>query len=112
MACSTKRKKKCITKTELVDVIYQKSSFMKKDIHSIINLFLNEMDNQLSEGNEIVLQGFGNFIIKQMKERNFYCNPKAKGPVRCKPYTKVSFKMSQTLKRNVSKDSSNNSEIH
>jgi nucleoid DNA-binding protein len=41
----------------------------KEDIKTIINMFLDEVKDNLEEGNKVMLWNFGTFELKEFKER-------------------------------------------
>ncbi len=64
-----------LTKAEIIEKIYPEVSVSKKNIHTILDLFFNELKEGLLEDKVIELRGFGTFEIKTRKGRKAR-NPK------------------------------------
>lgn len=60
-----------MNKKELIDRIAEKTTeFAKKDIAKALNLTTETISEVLAEGDDVLLIGFGNFTVKDCKERN------------------------------------------
>lgn len=65
-----------LTKAEIVNNIYESVDVNKKDIHSIIDCFFEEVKEALENGKVVELRGFGTFEVKTRKAREKARNPK------------------------------------
>ncbi|MGL1892676.1 MAG: integration host factor subunit beta [Spirochaetaceae bacterium] len=65
-----------LTKAEIVNNIYETVDVNKKDIHSIIDSFFEEVKDALVESKVVELRGFGTFEVKTRKAREKARNPK------------------------------------
>lgn len=71
-----KMAEKKITKTELVDRVYEKTGIVRKDVKTIIDLALEGIKETLAAGTVIELRGFGTFEVRRRKARRKARNPK------------------------------------
>ena len=55
---------------ELVDAVAKVTELQKKDVKLAITQALQFIANELSDGKEVVLSGFGTFKVVDVKERN------------------------------------------
>ena len=60
---------KGVRKQDLVNLISTKTGIERKIIKHIIESFMLEIKNQMSEGKSIYLRGFGTFDIVKRKEK-------------------------------------------
>lgn len=58
-----------MNKAQLIDNIAQKSGFSKKDVESVLNTFLGEVTDALSNGDRVQLIGFGTFETRKRASR-------------------------------------------
>jgi nucleoid DNA-binding protein len=58
-----------MNKTQLIDVVAQASGLKKKEAEAAINATLSAISAALAEGDDVRLIGFGNFEVKETKER-------------------------------------------
>jgi nucleoid DNA-binding protein len=92
-------------KKDIVNQVYKEAKamdyvFTKKEVEDIVNLFIANIREALFDGESVVIQGFGNFFIKQMKEKNCR-NPKT-GEKIFVPSRKVpKFNFGTSLKKEV-----------
>ena len=61
--------KSTMTKADIVEQVYQKIGFSKKEASELVELVFNELKNQLVTGDKVKISGFGNFTVKEKKER-------------------------------------------
>ena len=57
------------TKANLIDKIFEKTDFTKKDSEKTVNAFLEAIEEHLQNGGNLQLTGFGSFKLEQRKER-------------------------------------------
>jgi integration host factor subunit alpha len=58
-----------ITKTKLVESICRKSELPKRESTSIVESFLEIIKRTLESGEDLLISGFGKFVVKEKKER-------------------------------------------
>lgn len=66
-----------IGKTELIEMISEKTAFTKKDITTIFNAFTDAVQDSIKNGDEIAIPNFGTWSTQEVKERvgrNFRTN--------------------------------------
>lgn len=87
-----------IVKSELVDKTWQrtKEQFKKSDVDFIINTFLSTLVDEIKNGNNIKIEGFGTF---SSYVRHAYIGKNVNGIIDEIPDTRyISFKPSKRLK--------------
>jgi integration host factor subunit beta len=92
---------KKITKTELVDQIYEKTGITRKDIKTVVDLTFEGVKQALSDGMTIELRGFGTFEIRRRKGRSVARNPKTGEPVSVTRHGIAAFRAGRELKQAV-----------
>jgi integration host factor subunit beta len=90
-----------LTKAELVETISESSGLTKKQIHSIIDLFLQQLKDSLSDDKTIEFRGFGTFEVKTRKGRDRARNPKTGQTVSVENHGVVNFRPGKELKEAV-----------
>lgn len=88
---------KTITKSDLVESIYSKIGFSKKDSSKMVEMVFNSLKKGLKNTGSIKLSSFGNFIVSQKKER-IGRNPQTGEQIKIGARKVLSFKPSQRLK--------------
>ncbi|MCC6385162.1 MAG: integration host factor subunit beta [Bacteroidia bacterium] len=58
-----------MTKSEIVENISSKTGIERMIVQSVIESFMNEVKDRLSEGENIYLRGFGSFICKKRAQK-------------------------------------------
>ncbi len=69
-------------------------NFLRKDLEKVLNLVLNEIIKNLSEGKNVEIRGFGSFKIRQLKPR-IGRNPRDGSKVEIAAKKNVNWKMSK-----------------
>ena len=86
-----------MNKSELVEVIAQKSHLTKKDCESAPNALIAAITDALKSGDRVQLVGFGVFEVKQRAARTAR-NPKTNEPVVIPASKLPMFKPGKALK--------------
>lgn len=86
-----------LTKAELVDRVYEKCGFSKKEAQELVELVFEEIKTTLSRGESIKLSGFGNFTVRQKKSR-VGRNPQTGEAIEISARRVLTFNVSQVLK--------------
>lgn len=94
---SSNADKSTMTKADIVEQVYQKIGFSKKEASELVELVFNELKNQLVTGDKVKISGFGNFTVKEKKER-VGRNPQTGDQIKISARRVLTFKPSQVLK--------------
>ncbi len=86
-----------LTKAELVDRVYERCGFSKKESTELVELVFDEMKRTLALGDSIKLSGFGNFNVRQKKAR-IGRNPQTGDAIEISARKVLTFSVSQVLK--------------
>lgn len=92
---------KKFTKADIVDALYDKTGINRKDIHSVVDLFLEEVKSALIQRYVIELRGFGTFAVKTRKARTNARNPRTGEIISTSPRGAVTFRSGRDLKHEV-----------
>jgi len=87
-----------MTKMDLVNSIYSKVGFSKKDSLHIVENVLEIMKSRLEQGEKIKISGFGNFIVREKKPRKGR-NPQTGDQIIIEGRRILTFKPSNVLRR-------------
>lgn len=66
-----------INTSDLVNIVADKAYITKKEAESTLKILISTIQEQLELGNEVALQDFGSFVIKEYDSYNSY-NPLTK----------------------------------
>lgn len=86
-----------ITKSEIVDEVIKSSGLKRFDANKFVDDFFEVVAQGLESGNDVKIPGFGNFILRDKKER-IGRNPKTKKEHVIESRRVVSFRTSNILK--------------
>ena len=86
-----------MTKAEIVEAVYKKVGFSKKDSADIVDLVFNLMKENLSKGDNVKISGFGNFMVRD-KHARVGRNPQTGNPIEISARRVLTFRPSQVLK--------------
>lgn len=86
-----------MTKADIVERVYQKLGFSKKEASELVELVFNSLKNTLQEGEKVKISGFGNFIVRDKKER-VGRNPQTGDQIKISARRVLTFRPSQVLK--------------
>jgi integration host factor subunit beta len=92
---------KKVTKADIVDSVYQKTGMSRKEIRTVVDLFLDEIKDALIEQMIIELRGFGTFEIRVRKGRQKARNPKTGEAVSVNSHGIAAFRPGRELKQDV-----------
>ena len=91
-----------MTKADLVDAIYKRVGFSKKESAKIVELVFDIIKETLERGEKIKISGFGNFVVRNKRAR-IGRNPQTGEEIEISARRVLTFKPSQVL-RNALKD--------
>ena len=89
------------TKADIVDAIYNKIGIDRKDIRTVVDLFIDEVKAALISRKVIELRGFGTFEIKVRKGRREARNPKTGEIFSVNSHGIAAFRAGRELKQDV-----------
>ena len=89
------------TKADIVDALYEKTGMSRKEIRTIMDLFIDEVKDALMRRQVIELRGFGTFEVKVRKARPKARNPKTGETITIRSHGVVSFRSGRELKQDV-----------
>ena len=58
-----------MTKAEIVEQIYERVGFSKKEAAELVEKVFDIMKETLAEGEKVKISGFGNFVVRQKNAR-------------------------------------------
>ncbi|MBI2608002.1 MAG: integration host factor subunit alpha [Deltaproteobacteria bacterium] len=90
-------KGKTITKAELIEQVYEKIGFSKKESADLVEYLFDLMKETLERGEKIKISGFGNFVVREKKSR-VGRNPQTGESIKITERRVLTFKPSQVMK--------------
>ncbi|MBI3773964.1 MAG: integration host factor subunit alpha [Gammaproteobacteria bacterium] len=89
-----------LTKAELAEKLYEELGLNKREAKEIVEIFFEEIRNALETGRQVKLSGFGNFDLRDKKQRPGR-NPKTGEEIPITARRVVTFRPGQKLKARV-----------
>jgi integration host factor subunit alpha len=92
-----------MTKADIVHALYahaQLGGFSKKEAADLVDLVFETMKETLGRGEKIKISGFGNFVLRDKRERQGR-NPQTGDPITITARRVLNFKASQLLKESL-----------
>ena len=87
-----------MTKAEIIDCVYEKvGGFSKKESAEVVEAVFDTMKETLAQGDKVKISGFGNFVVREKKER-IGRNPQTGEPIPISARKVLTFKPSQVRK--------------
>jgi integration host factor subunit alpha len=87
-----------MTKAEIVQAVYTRlGGFSKKESADLVDLVFETMKETLGRGEKIKISGFGNFVLRDKRQRQGR-NPQTGDPIVITERRVLNFKASQILK--------------
>ena len=86
-----------MTKADLVDLIYERVGYSKKEAGTVVEEIFTIIRDGLCDGGKVKISGFGSFVVNQKKSRRGR-NPQTGEPITIDSRRVLSFKASQVLK--------------
>ena len=93
------RKSKKLTKADIIDTLYVKSSLERVEVRSFLELLFDSLKEALMRQQSIEIRGFGTFEVIKRKARSGARNPKTGEKIIAKPHCKVTFRSGRDLKQ-------------
>lgn len=89
---------KTVTRADVAETIYEEIGLSRRDSTDILDMILDEIVKDLSDGNDVKLSSFGTFSLRSKKARSGR-NPKTGVEAIISPRKVISFKPSQTMRK-------------
>lgn len=89
--------KSTMTKADIVEKVYEKIGFSKKESSELVELVFDMLKTVLEEGSKVKISGFGNFVVRQKNER-IGRNPQTGTQITISARKVLTFRPSQVLK--------------
>ncbi len=86
-----------MTKADIVEKVYSKIGFSKKEASELVEMVFNSLKAQLKDGEKVKISGFGNFVVRGKKER-VGRNPQTGEQIKISARRVLTFRPSQVLK--------------
>jgi integration host factor subunit alpha len=88
-----------MTKADIVQAVYTRlGGFSKKESADLVDLVFETMKETLGRGEKIKISGFGNFVLRDKRQRQGR-NPQTGDPIVITERRVLNFKASQLLKQ-------------
>lgn len=91
-----------MTKADIIEQIYEKVGFSKKESSEIVELVFDTIKETLERGEKIKISGFGNFIVRSKRSRTGR-NPQTGEAIEIASRRVLTFRPSQVLKQALNK---------
>ena len=89
-----------ITKADMAEKLYEELGINKREAKEIVEMFFEEIRAALESGSQVKLSGFGNFDLRDKKQRPGR-NPKTGEEIPISARRVVTFRPGQKLKARV-----------
>jgi integration host factor subunit alpha len=86
-----------MTKADIVEKVYQKIGFSKKEASELVELVFTSLKDVLTKGDKVKISGFGNFVVREKNER-VGRNPQTGEQITISARRVLTFRPSQVLK--------------
>lgn len=86
-----------MTKADIVEKVYQKIGFSKKEASELVELVFSSLKDVLTRGDKVKISGFGNFVVREKNER-VGRNPQTGEQIKISARRVLTFRPSQVLK--------------
>lgn len=89
-----------MTKADIVESLYEKVGFSKKEAADLVELVFDTIKGTLSQGQKIKISGFGNFVVREKRSR-VGRNPQTGESIEISARRVLTFRPSQVLRAEV-----------
>ena len=89
-----------MTKADIVEKIYEKVGFSKKESAEVVELVFDIIKATFEKGDKLKIAGFGNFVVKAKADRRGR-NPQTGDEIIISARKILTFKPSQVLKASI-----------
>ena len=89
-----------LTKARMAETLFDELGLNKREAKDLVELFFEELRNNLASGDDVKLSGFGNFVLRTKNQRPGR-NPKTGEEIPISARRVVTFRPGQKLKARV-----------
>lgn len=89
-----------MTKADIVEALYEKVGFSKKEAADLVEMVFDSIKETLAKGEKIKISGFGNFVVRQKRSR-IGRNPQTGEQIEISARKVLTFRPSQVLRAEV-----------
>ena len=89
--------KSTITKADIIEKVYQKIGFSKKEASELVEMVFGQLKDTLCKGEKVKISGFGNFLVRD-KSARVGRNPQTGEQITISARRVLTFRPSQVLK--------------
>ncbi len=89
-----------LTKADMAEMLFEELGLNKREAKELVETFFETIVSALESGDEVKLSGFGNFMLRQKKQRPGR-NPKTGEEIPISARRVVTFRPGQKLKSRV-----------
>jgi integration host factor subunit alpha len=89
-----------MTKADIVEALYEKVGFSKKEAADLVELVFDTIKGTLAQGQKIKISGFGNFVVREKRSR-IGRNPQNGQSIEISARRVLTFRPSQVLRAEV-----------
>jgi len=93
-----------MTKAEIVERVYEKIGFSKKEASDVVESIFEILKRTLEQGEKVKISGFGNFVVNRKRARKGR-NPQTGAEIVISGRRVLTFKASQVLKKSMNPES-------
>jgi integration host factor subunit alpha len=97
------RRSRAMTKVDIVESIYEKVGFSKKEVAKIVESIFDIIKDHLQKEDKIKISGFGNFVVRKKRARRGR-NPQTGNDIEISSRRILTFKPSQVLKAGLNRE--------
>jgi len=91
-----------MTKADIVERIYEKVGFSKKEASEVVDSIFEIIKRHLEEGEKVKVSGFGNFVVHEKQPRKGR-NPQTGETITIRGRRVLGFKASPMLKKSMNR---------
>jgi integration host factor subunit alpha len=91
-----------MTKADIVERIYEKVGFSKKEASEVVDSIFELMKQHLENGDKVKVSGFGNFVVHEKQPRKGR-NPQTGETITIRGRRVLGFKASPMLKKSMNR---------
>ena len=93
-----------MTKADIVERIYEKVGFSKKEASEVVDSIFEVIKHHLEDGQKVKVSGFGNFVVHEKRPRKGR-NPQTGETIVIRGRRVLGFKASPMLKKSMNPES-------
>lgn len=89
-----------LTKEKIINTVFEEVGVSKNQSRQVVEALLEMVKDTLEEGEDLLISGFGKFVVKQKRPRRGR-NPQTKEDLQLRARKVVVFKTSGVLRRRI-----------